>query len=163
MSGFVRRCCTKVNTYRARTVITRSGHAKHFFSLKYRPSWRAAIVPARARRQVSGRTASAAATRERGRAGCKLCAEVELLGVGYIRRARTSSTGKATAKPLRGLDLGTAERVVDVARIDTGIVSSDLMGLPPQRLGMSHERALRTRQIAERLRLVQIKRAQPHR
>jgi hypothetical protein len=69
-----------------------------------------------------------------------------------------SSTGKTAAKPLRGLDLETAERVVDVARIDTGIVSSDLMGLPPQRLGMSHERALRTRKIAERLRLVQIKR-----
>ena len=45
----------------------------------------------------------------------------------------------------------TVEATIDVAGIDTGIVSSDLISSSPQQLGMSRDRALRIRKIAERV------------
>ena len=68
------------------------------------------------------------------------------------------STGQAPAKAFGRFELEAAEGVVDVARIDSGMLTSDLMGLPPQRFGMQRKRALWLRQIAKRLLICHLER-----
>lgn len=69
-----------------------------------------------------------------------------------------SSTGETTAKALRRLKRQAAERVVDVAWIDSGMPIRDLMGAPPERLGLDRQAALRLCQTVEHILMVAAKR-----